>query len=150
MNSSFSKLNILILVTLFVCCSDSEDQHQLDLNTHRTLWNTQAIAHYSYDYVPTCFCAFAGVKLTIEVNADSIVSIFNHETNAAVDPVDYSSFQTIQGLFDRIQAAISAKAVSITVTYNKGKGYPEFISIDYSKQIADEEYGAAVSNFTIQ
>ncbi|CAB9496923.1 RHOD [Seminavis robusta] len=56
---------------------------------------------------------------------------------------------SILDLFDKIQDGIDRLADDIQVVYNLEWGYPEDISIDYDQQIADEEFYATASNFTL-
>ena len=46
---------------------------------------------------------------------------------------------TIDGIFDQIQSAIDRSAYSMTIRYNETYGYPESVSIDYNRMMADEE-----------
>lgn len=150
MKTTVSWVSIALMAFLLGCAKDAENPKQSEMDYHRATWNNQAIEQYTYDYVPNCFCDIGGVKFSIEVKNNAIVSVYNQQTGAVVDPADYhSSFRTINGLFDLIQAAIKANAASINATYSKEKGYPESIYIDYNEMMADEEFGATVTNFII-
>ena len=54
---------------------------------------------------------------------------------------------TIDGVFDKIQAAIDQDAAEVTVEYDPARGYPRSVFVDYSRQVADEELALQISDF---
>jgi len=150
-----SPANLLFIITLstLMGCGGNEPGNpgQSTLNQNRAVWTNQGIVHYTYDYVSSCFCGDAGIKFSIEVDGNSVIAVFNHETNSMVDLATYpTKFRTINDLFEVIQSALNANAASINVTYNKNKGFPESIYIDYNVQMADEEFSGTSGNLVVQ
>jgi hypothetical protein len=137
------KVSILIgiLLVVFSACTEPESSSALlqkQLDTNRALWLSVKPSHYKFDYVFVSDAPYTGPLYTVEVENNIILSVFNHETNALMDPSTFPDFQVIDNLFDVIQKGITQKANGLTVTYNQDKGYPEFILVDMKEILGDE------------
>jgi len=145
---------MLFLIGL-ACTADKTDPTkdyaalQKDLDMNKSLWASKAITHYRFDCVLSAFLPHAGIWYTVEVDNDQVVSIIVKDTQEVVNPSDFLWIETFEGTFATVQAAISGKANSIKVTYNKGQGFIEYYYIDLSAAIADDENSLTVTNMEI-
>ena len=110
-------------------------------------WEAKGYANYSMRFERECFCrpGFLGATLHVEagtivdyMDVTDIVGPLNDSTLVAWD-ITLSSFDSIEGLFEIIQAAIESNADEIAVSYHGELGYPESIDIDYYFSVYDEE-----------
>jgi hypothetical protein len=148
-----SRFLLLALISMLVCCKSDPgfdySPYQQELEKNRAIWNAQSIAHYKFDYTFMAFMADSGVRFTVEVKDNVITSIFNNETNSAVNVAEFPFKRTIDEFFDFIQQAISSKAYKISIIYDAPKGFPSLIAIDEGKDIADDEYTAVIANLVV-
>ena len=137
-----------MLLLIFTGCSEiasSSDFLQKQLDTNTALWLSVKPSHYKFDYLFINTSTYSGPLYTVEVQDNLIISVFNHETNTAMDATLFSNFKVIDNLFTVIQNAITQKAIKLTVTYNQEKGYPELIDVDMKEILGDEEKYTAAS-----
>lgn len=110
---------------------------------------------YTYQLSVSCFCPDAGTPIAITVVDDEVT-----EAVLAVDgtgrgggekgdpAADYLR-RTIDNLIDEANAARSAGAASVEVTWPDGQDYPTSIRIDQSTMMADEEVGYTISDVEV-
>jgi Family of unknown function (DUF6174) len=119
------------------------------LRLNRRLWNRRSLIHYRYTLTRSCFCLDGTQPVIVEVRNRRTVSVTSVATGAAVDANLFSQYDTVEDLFRVIRDAIARRADSLTVTYNRRLNYPTQISIDYSRQIADEEVFLRIENLQV-
>lgn len=122
-----------------------------DVATNREKWESQHITHYRFELHVSCFCAFRDqMPLTIEVKDGKVVSMIDSKGQPVTQFGDlFDTYNTIEKLFAKLDAALNGEADSTTVEYDSAKGYPTSIYIDYIQQAADDEIGFTVSNLTV-
>jgi hypothetical protein len=54
---------------------------------------------------------------------------------------------TIDGVFDKLQAALDQDAAEVTIDQDPARGYPRSVFVDYRRQLADEERSLQISEF---
>lgn len=143
---NINKLLLTILFLLFISCSRSNDI--IDELKGLELWESLNINDYNMTQTISCFCfpyEFTQPK-DIEVENNLIISI---DGKNPTETVGYSSFMTIDELFDFIESKLDEQPEFYEIEYNEEYGYPETLYFDMSKMIADEEIGYNVSNFKI-
>ena len=143
---NINKLLLTIPFLLFISCSRSNDI--IDELIGIELWESLNINDYSMTQTISCFCfpyEFTQPK-DIEVENNLIISI---DGKNPTETVGYSSFMTIDELFDFIESKLDEQPEFYEIEYNEEYGYPETLYFDMSKMIADEEIGYNVSNFKI-
>jgi len=127
-------------------CSDSTGPGSMTA-TAKSVWQTQAIDSYAFDYQRSCFCGFIGpVRITVEAGVVTAVE------SLQADPPDLppiATFPTIDDLLDQLENAAAADPVLFDVVFDEVRGYPVSAIVDISLQIADEEFGFDVSNFEV-
>ncbi len=58
-------------------------------------------------------------------------------------------YDTVDKVFDVVQAALDQRAQEIRVSYDPTFGYPTQIFVDPVKAIADDEFSLAISRFEV-
>ena len=134
----------LALCSLLSACGGGQARDTL--NTNRALWEAQALTDYSYHFHRACFCAMVD-PVIIEVHGTDIT--VTYEDGQPMESENLHLFPTIPGLFDIVSDAIAADPYSLEVEYDPTYGYPTRISIDYAKDIVDEEMGYVASDLEI-
>ncbi len=70
-------------------------------------------------------------------------------TGEPITPAPYDVV-TIEGVFEHIADAYRRRAASVTATYDPDRGYPVSTFVDYEQNVADEELGYGVRDFTVR
>lgn len=120
------------------------------LAANREKWESQHITHYRFELHVSCFCAFRDqMPLTIEVKDGKVVSMIDSKGQPVTQFGElFDTYNTIDKLFAKLDAALNGEADSTTVEYDSAKGFPTSIYIDYIQEAADDEIGFTVSNLT--
>jgi len=137
---------IIAVLTLGTACTQSADDH--GLTAARTRWTNQLPTTYSFTWMQGCECIGDMTRpMRISVTSGQITSaVFVDDQRAVGEPVR-GYLVTIDGVFDKIQAAIDQDAAGITVAYDPARGYPTSVFVDYSRTVADEELSLQISDF---
>ena len=103
-------------------------------------WTEHGIEHYEYVFQRSaCECLPEWTRpYVIQVNRDTVVDVRDAETGQAAPQSFYP--YTIPQLFGVIADALDHAAYVLIVEYDATLGYPTLISIDYSRQVADDEF----------
>jgi hypothetical protein len=147
------KLLLITLILVLAACSGVQTETPIPSSTQRQTWVNANIAHYRFDLILSCFCAFRDqMPLSIEVKDGAVVSMTGTDGKAITsDDPNYQFFlqyATIDNLFTKIDTAkADPEAGDVTVTYDPTYGYPLEASIDYIELAADDEMYVTVSGF---
>lgn len=141
----------IVGVPLAACSSDVPGE----LTDAEKLWNSQNLADYDFTLERQCFCPeeYRG-PVNVQVRNGAAVSVTFVSDGTAVTDDRFAEADTIDKLFSVLKDAYNGKnsfnqkADSVTVTYDSERGFPSAFFIDISQQIADEENGYTVTNFT--
>lgn len=118
--------------------------------TNRATWKAVGAVRYRMIQRLNCFCPFDNPYLVaIEVLDDQIVSIRDVWTGVEVQDSPYNLYRTVDEIFELIAEAIESDADRISVEYSEFHGVPIATSIDYDRELFDEEIGYFISNMTI-
>lgn len=144
-------LSLLWLLVILASCTLVEQRDDMArLAEHRQRWRSHHITDYRYRLQILCFCLpEIRQPVIIEVRNNVTVSITAAESGAAVDLEHFKSLDTIEKLFDLIEAAIAGKATRIDVMYDPTWGIPTRIRIDHLKNAVDDEVEYIVTEFTV-
>jgi len=125
------------------------------LTTAEQLWQDQNLTNYDFTLERQCFCPEeVRGPVNVQVRDGVAVSIIYVSTGQAVNGGAFDNADTMEKLFTILKdgytgkGEFNRKADTITVTYDPDRGYPQTFFIDISEQIADEENGYTVTNFT--
>lgn len=104
--------------------------------------------NYTFEQQVICFCAPpAGIFFKLTVRDSQIVSAENTETGEMLEARQFNFFKTIPELVELVNSIDEDSVAVLDVTYDEKDGYPTYVYIDYSAQIADEEIGYRSRNF---
>lgn len=106
-----------------------------DLEIARAKWRAQRPEPYAFTVQKACFCAITG-QVRVYVLGDTVVGAVRLEGGEAIDK---RYVESIEGLFDFIDRAITNHAAVIRATYDPVLGYPTSIEYDGAANIADDE-----------
>lgn len=135
----------LLAITLSACNGSS-----LFLR-NQMIWKNHQIHHYRFTISISCFCPYAGMLATYEVQNGQIVSRsfssqdggqFEEERVAEI----YEPFSNIDKVFNYVSAAIS-DADEVSIEYDPEYGFPRTISIDWIEMAIDDEMYLTLSDF---
>jgi len=119
-----------------------------ELDTNTALWESYGEDSNSYSFVTkvTCFCQMEYITPKfIVVENDAIIATTDVETGALSD----FEYDTILGLFSRIQQAINRYDVTILATFNETFGYPLSVYTNPDFNIMDGDISIQVSELTL-
>ncbi len=144
---------VCVLFASVLACTDEDPTPvpkgaQVLLDRHRAAWKESGIFGYAYEYIVLCECPDSREE-PIRVGVDSgktkyVAYAESRETPLTIVPLRLHS---IEGLFEIIQDAITDDMDHIAVSYDKEKGYPTKIEIDYRSNAIDDEYTLIVTDF---
>ncbi len=95
-----------------------------------------------------CFCGFGPRPVDIFVVGDSVVSRRFHDDGSIVPESIRGVYPTIDGLFAIINEAIRQRPYRLDVTYDRSRGFPTLIDIDYERGMADDEIRRVATSFS--
>ena len=113
-------------------------------------WRDQGISHYRFHLTVGCFCAFSqDMPLIIDVQ-DGKVASMEYQSGKEIDPSQrelFRKYETIDLLFDELEAGLNGAADQVTVKYDPTYGFPTEATIDIAKEAADDELYLTISDF---
>jgi hypothetical protein len=145
MKTNIIPLFFVVVLILSACAGSSAFQQ------NQAKWEARNIDHYRFTVAVSCFCPFANVEVTYEVQNGQVV---NQSVQSSSDnPVDeaqvrdfYQSYNTIEKVFDYVGEAVR-DADETTIEYNQNFGFPTDVSVDWIKQAVDDEIYLTITNF---
>jgi Family of unknown function (DUF6174) len=139
------KIILSVLVFILAACSMGGSE----FSQNQKKWQNANISHYRFELNVGCFCAFRNnMPLTIEVQNGQVTSM-SYADGTQVNESErtiFDAYSTLDSLFD-YTAARMKDAAEVKVTYDSTYGYPNEVSIDNNKEIADDELYLSVSGF---
>lgn len=134
---------VFLLLAGAGCSTVAPTAHQdasRELERHRSLWEEQAVDDYRYVASRGCFCPVELVApVIVEVRDGRVTSRTYKDSGEPVAEMHAERWPPIEGVFDIVQDALDEDADSISVEYDRERGFPTSISIDYMQEAADEE-----------
>ncbi len=116
-----------------------------ELATQREIWRSADISSYSMTVQIDCFC-FEEYRGPFDVTVvDGVLETATWKGSPVSEMID-GSLLTVEGLLDRIEASVNADSISVVYA---PLGYPTAITIDPSRNTADEELGVRVLRFVV-
>lgn len=120
------------------------------LEQARARWAARNVRSYAYTVRLVAFNPAAGQPVRVEVQNGVPVSVTPLVENFPADVQTYQQYATVERLFAIIEDGEQRNADTIQVTYDSTYGFPKDVFIDYEQQLADEEFGIAVSDFEVR
>jgi hypothetical protein len=132
--------------TLGACDGPTLPERQLQVA--RLKWERTRPAAYTFTIARYCFCTSDGIGPVIVSVRDGVVESRTYvNSGAAVAPTYADYFPTVDGLFELIEDARRQGADAINATYDPARGFPVVISIDYVREMADDELTYRATDF---
>lgn len=103
-------------------------------------WQQHKIQSYSLLQRRICFCIFGANTYRITVKNGVITSIVDTTTKSELHADLRPLFLNVEGLFAEVKKLESQKNDYLEIAYDSVYGYPRLISVDISRNLADEEY----------
>ena len=130
----------------------SHEDHEIEIEQNRHKWQDQGISHYRFHLTVGCFCAFSqDMPLIIEVQDGKVVSM-EYQSGKEIDPSHrelFKKYETIDLLFDELDARLNGAADQVTVKYDPTYGFPTEATIDIAKEVADDELYLTILDFEV-
>jgi len=129
------------------CGDDPLGPEEEALDSARARWEGTGFTSYTYKYRMSCFCHPQVLETAlVSVSEDQVTGVYLVDSARPAAPETLGLYYTIEGLFDRLVAALEQEPAQFDVTYHEEAGYPTLATIDISEQIADEEYSFTASD----
>lgn len=118
-----------------------------EIQANKEKWVSHAITGYQIEMQKLCFCSPDAVRLMIfEVENDEIKTVRYADSGDEVDPSLYNQYSTVEGLFALVEQALEKNPADLSIAYDEEYGYIKELTIDYKKDIADDEVTIIASN----
>lgn len=138
-------LKIIGCAFLIMSLSCKKSVDDLGLRENKVKWTNSNIANYEMVIKITCFCPAERVApRLVKVLQGKIITIDGRPYDSTLT----GPYPTIDELFDYIETSLKTKPATKVLIFNPAYGYPEKVFFDFSEQMADEERGYEIQNFT--
>ena len=108
---------------------------------------------YTFELTVSCFCVGAGAPIEVTVaDAEVVGAVYGLGSEGGRggitegDPADKMFWLTIN---DVIEKANDTEAARVTVDWPAGQDYPNSVSVDGDKSLADDETGYTIANVEV-
>lgn len=145
MRSTTRRAAVLLTVLTAAACNvlGPGDDATEELEDALRLWRDRGLVSYEYRYTHQCGECLQVYSRTYDVRVvDGEVARVVDAATGGAPPEQYDP-RTVPALFALIADAIK-RAEVLHVEYDGDLGYPRLISVDYAKQIADDEFSIRV------
>jgi Family of unknown function (DUF6174) len=154
------RATLLVLAVLAAGCGDSNPGGPLGFETlddrratlaalgaARRLWNAQAASDYMIDFQRTCFC-LERLPVRLFVSQGRIRRVVRRDTGAALPASAWEPYLSVEQLFDFLEERARGGAYEVRVRFDPQYGYPADVWVDSDRQLADEEVGFTLANYS--
>lgn len=129
----FVRLVTVVLLSLFIGCSDSTGPVSLSLN--RARWEKQDLHEYIYTGRMVCFfCPNSGQDVYVLVLADTV---FSARVVGTTVELPKGEWFTVDQLFDFLRGSYDEIYETVRVEYHPELGYPTLINLSCSRDVLD-------------
>jgi hypothetical protein len=123
-----------------------------DLAAARNVWRRAALTDYEYGYRKYCACHPDSPPETIvTVRGGAIVGVRHRPVDSTNEvpakPGSLQYYWTIDELFELIDSA-RARGAAVRATYDRERGFPTEIHIDYDKNLIGDELDVVLTTVT--
>jgi len=118
-----------------------------EVQVNQEKWKAHGISKYEIEMQKICYCIPEVVRMMIfEVHDYNVESARYADTGKNVDPKHYGEYNTIDSMFSFVERALGKNPENLTITYDEKYGYITELTIDFKKNIADDEISVIASN----
>ncbi len=133
----------LLLALLTLACDPLEDEWE-ELERAEGRWALADVESYAFTFQYGCYCDLAG-EFAITVDGDSITSAKRVDDSGPES--DTVPAMTVPMMFERIRAGLRRDPHEARLQFD-ALGYPTDVWFDFEENVADEEWGFGVDEFT--
>jgi hypothetical protein len=138
---------VLLSIAAGGCGDDPLGPEEETLAGARALWEAAGHSVYTYRYRLSCFCPPQLLETArVSVSDGQVTAVYLLDADAPAPPDTYDLYDTIDGLFARLERDLASDPAVFEVAYDAAAGYPTSAQVDISEQIADEEYSFTASD----
>lgn len=146
-----------ILVSFWVVsCGDlgPEESHQSELITvdyssipdPRARWQAYQLRSYVFEQQRSCFCVNGGATCLVYVSNDKVTDVVRKSDGHSLFTEFGCLYKTANQLLDLADSLKQVSVARLVIEYDEKFGFPKYIYVDPSFQIADEEYAFLTSS----
>ena len=106
----------------------------------RARWQAYNLTSYVIDQQSSCFCPYGGDVCKVYVQDNKVIDVITLSDGQSIFAQAPRRYKTVDELFALVSSINPDSVASLIVQYDTRFGFPAFISVDYSTQIADEEF----------
>ena len=131
-------------------CSDSATgpRNALEFARARARWRASAPASYDFGFRQSCFCLQETLRpVVISVRDGQVAAAHYADDGTAVPAWLFSTFPSIDGMFERIGNALAQPRSTVAARYDGSWGFPVEVSLDYDLNTVDDEVSYWLSDF---
>lgn len=129
-------------------CGDPTPKDQRELERNAAIWSSVGPRTYRFTLQPSYFAPPEVTRaVRIEVRDKVAVSITAADGVSTIDPAYYAPYDTIDKLFTYLRNARDQNPVRFDVTYDVNRRFPTAVTLDYRREIADDEMSISVKDF---
>lgn len=142
----------LALVLACAACPNpfESDSPPAELTRNLNVWRQQGITDYRYVLTASCECLPQWTRAAEVVVRDGQTLAVRYLENGSTDVWPrYRELDRVEELFDFVDDAYERDADVIDVEYHPQHGFPTRISVDYDRQVGDDELVIGVTGFML-
>jgi hypothetical protein len=145
----------IIALALMAVTVQPQDHGLVKLQQKWQQWKSAHINHYMYQLRIDCFCPFGGIPVDVEVRSGEAISIKNATTGEAVPHHFFTSYNTIDRIFDEIQRELETHAEQvpnervISGEFDPMYGFPTRFEVNYTNPGNDANIIYTIEKFKI-
>lgn len=134
-------LGVVLCFAALAACKDDPVRPQLrSLSAAEARWAASDLRDgYVITQTRECFCLTSGTAFSVTVERDTITLVRNLATGDVVDSTQWSSYRTVNQLFDEIRRAVATPGILRDVEYDAVRGLPTTVSLDRVINAIDDE-----------
>jgi hypothetical protein len=148
---SSRRWRLLLLASFFAVCGASRSAlglTQTELDTERSLWDSQHLTDYDYDFGQDCLCGVTGTS-RVSVRGGVVVTGVPYDPVYAAHGIDVSSpvfYSSVDDMFSTLQSAVTHDAFLLNVQFDPTLGYPSSIEVKFDERVPDSYERLTASN----
>ena len=109
-----------------------------DLAEARAKWRAQRLSSYEYTLQRLCFCGETR-PMRVTVANGRVQSVRPEGELLPITGPEAEWYPSVEGLFDVVARALAIPAHLVDVEFDRDRGFPHSIAIDYWVNVADDE-----------
>ena len=120
----------------------------VDFAAARAKWSAQRPSRYEYTLQRICYCRETR-PMRVTVRDGRVESVRPEGELLPLTGPEAQWYPSIEGLFDLIASARAMPAHSVVAAFDKDRGFPHSIAIDYWRDTVDDEVTYLVTDIRV-